>query len=391
MNAPHVHHDPHPDSPRLSHCPETLPRDGYVSPDWFATEMRTIFARNWIMVGRLMDLPSGTMRALQIGEAPVLLARASDGGLSAFHNTCRHRGSELCREGEDRELGKLITCPYHAWSYAASDGRLVSTGYAHPTQDFRKQDHGLRPIAHHVWNGFIFLNLSSEPGPLASNSSLATLDNWPAAELITGHHWESEIGSNWKAFWENFSECLHCPGIHPELSALVPVYGTGVSSAKDAWDWTPEQPAPAARLREGAESWTASGAPCGPVFPGLTDEERERGATFVVFWPTAYVVAHVDYIRAVRLEPLSPTRMKLVAEWYFSAETLAQPGFDAASVAAFAKLVMEQDGAASEMNQRGIASPAFKRGRLMPEEHSIHRFHEWVMREMDRSTPEALS
>ena len=72
-----------------------------------------------------------------------------------------------------------------------------------------------------------------------------------------------------------------------------------------------------------------------------------------------YVVAHVDYVRSVRLTPLGPERTRLIAEWLFPPETLAQPGFDAADVAAFAKIVMEQDGAASEMNQRGLRSPAY--------------------------------
>ena len=44
---------------------------------------------------------------------------------------------------------------------------------------------------------------------------------------------------------------------------------------------------------------------------------------------------------------------------------------------------MTQDGAATEMNQRGIASPAFTRARLMPEEYEIHRFHRWVLKEME--------
>lgn len=74
-----------------------------------------------------------------------------------------------------------------------------------------------------------------------------------------------------------------------------------------------------------------------------------------------------------------------MAEWYFTPETLAQPGFDAAKVAAFAKIVIEQDGAASEMNQRGMHSPAFKAARLMPEEYEIHRFHQWVRAEMERA------
>jgi Rieske 2Fe-2S family protein len=75
-----------------------------------------------------------------------------------------------------------------------------------------------------------------------------------------------------------------------------------------------------------------------------------------------------------------------LAEWYFPAETMAQPGFDAAAVAEFAKTVMRQDGAASEMNQRGIRSPAFKAARLMPEEYEIHRFQRWILDEME-ATP----
>jgi Rieske 2Fe-2S family protein len=40
--------------------------------------------------------------------------------------------------------------------------------------------------------------------------------------------------------------------------------------------------------------------------------------------------------------------------------------------------VIEQDGAASEMNQRGLRSSAFKAGRLMPQEFDVHRFQQWV-------------
>ena len=90
------------------------------------------------------------------------------------------------------------------------------------------------------------------------------------------------------------------------------------------------------------------------------------------------MVAHVDYVRAVRLEPIGPEQTRLTAEWYFAPETLAQPGFDAAKVAAFATIVLDQDGAAAELNQRGLRSPAFTRATLMPEEYEIARFHAWV-------------
>ena len=371
----------HPLSPRLDHCPEGLPRAAYLDPGWYAREMATIFAREWVMVGRLSTFAPGTMRRALVGEAPVIVVRDAAGALSAWHNSCPHRGSELCR-GEEEPLGKLIRCPYHAWSFAAADGRLLSTAHAVPTADFDRAAHGLRPVAHRIWNGFLFLSLSADPGGIGSDVGLRTLDNWPMDSLVTGHRWEVEIACNWKAFWENYSECLHCPGIHPELCDMVPVYGKGIMGPSEALGWTPDTPQ-GGNLKPGAETWSPDGAPCGPVFPGLTEAERAAGYSFVTLWPSAYVVAHVDYVRSVRLVPEGPGKTRLIAEWHFPAETLAQPGFDAAKVAAFARLVMEQDGEASEMNHRGMLSPAFRAARLMPEEYEIHRFHQWVLNRME--------
>lgn len=370
----------HPESPLLDHCPPTLQRNAYVTQSWFAQEQATLWSRNWVCLGRLTDLAPGTMRPVQVGPAPVILCRDASGAVTAFHNACRHRGAELC--AHEREMGKLITCPYHAWSYAATDGRLVSVGHATPTGDFRKADHGLHPVQVTEWAGFLFANLSPDPRPLAPDMGLQALKNWPMESLVTGHRHVRDLASNWKVFWENYNECLHCPGIHPELCDMVPIYGRGIMSAPEAPGWTPDQPR-APNLKPGAESWTMTGAPCGPVFPNLTPEERQNGYNFVTVYPTLYVVAHVDYVRSVRLEPLGPETTRLTAEWHFPAETLAQPGFDAAGVAAFAKIVLEQDGDAAEMNQRGLRSPAHDRGRLMPQEFDIARFHDWVLTEME--------
>ncbi|PZF77508.1 aromatic ring-hydroxylating dioxygenase subunit alpha [Aestuariivirga litoralis] len=371
----------HPLSPRLAACPEGLPREAYLDAAWFGREMATLFARQWVMAGRLADVLPGRMRRVQVGAAPVIVVRAADGGVSAFHNSCPHRGSELCRTAEE-PVGKLIRCPYHAFAFSASDGALVATGHAVPTTDFDRAAHGLKPVACRVWNGFLFLNLAAAPGGLFADVGLDTLGNWPMAGLVTGHHWETEIACNWKTFWENYSECLHCPGIHPELCDMVPVYGRGIMGPSEALGWAPGAPQ-APNLRAGAKSWTLDGEPCGPEFPNLSEAERLAGYSFVTLWPSTYVVAHVDYVRSVRIEPLAPERTRLVAEWHFTPETMAQPGFDAARVAAFAKIVMEQDGEASEMNQRGMRSPAFRAARLMPEEYEIHRFHRWVLNEME--------
>lgn len=374
-----AHH--HPDSPLLDHCPATLPSHAYFDTDWYAREQRTIWARNWVAVGRLNDLKPGSMRRHRIGAASVILCRAADGALSAFHNMCRHRGAALCAEDE-QPLGKLITCRYHAWSYAATDGRLVATGHAHPTEDFRKDDHGLVPVSVTVWEGFVFLNLSQNPGPLMPDMGLDYLTNWPMETLITGHRAVKDMKCNWKVFWENYNECLHCPGVHPELCDLVPVYGLGVMGQRERSDWTPDEPYQPP-LREGATTWTADGRPCGPEFAGLSPRERQNGFNFVTLYPAMFAVAHVDYVRAVYFEPTGPETTRLTAEWYFPQETLDQPGFDAAKVAAFAKIVMAQDAGAAELNQAGIRSPAYRHGTLMPEEYAIHEFHGWILRQME--------
>lgn len=374
--------DRHPLSPRLDHCPEGLPRTAYMDRAWYDCEMATIFSRQWVMVGRASEFPTGKMRRVTVGEASVIVLRDSEGKLAAWHNSCPHRGSELCR-AEEETVGKLIRCPYHAFAFAASDGRLVSTAHAVPTEDFDKSAHGLKPVSHRVWNGLLLLNLSADPGEIWSDVGLNTLDNWPMDGLVTGHHWEVEIACNWKAFWENYSECLHCPGVHPELCDLVPIYSKGIMGPSEALGWVPDGAPIQSNLREGAQTWTMDGQPCGPIFKGLTEDELRVGYSFATLWPSAYVVAHLDYVRTVRIVPLGPERTRLVAEWHFLPETLAQPGFDAAAVADFAKIVIDQDGAASEMNHRGMRSPAFKAARLMPEEYEIHRFHQWVLAEME--------
>ena len=376
------HH--HPDSPLLDHCPAGLPAQAYYDPNWFALEQKAVWARNWVYVGRKADLTIGTMRRLTIAGVNLILCRDPEGSITAFHNTCRHRGAELCI-ADVTPLGKLITCPYHAWSYTPS-GRLISTAHATPTDDFVREDHGLFAVAVRDWNGCLFLCLADDPPELAPDLGLNALDNWPMAELCTGHRLVKDLACNWKLFWENYNECLHCPGIHPELCDLVPVYAKGVMTANELGDWTPASPR-GPNLKPGAASWTLTGNPCAPEFPDLTPDQRANGYNFVTVYPTMFIVGHVDYVRCVSLTPTGPETARLTAEWLFTAETLAQPGFDAAEVAAFAALVMTLDGAACEMNQRGLKSPKFNHARLMPQEFDILNFHNWLEAQMNAKSP----
>jgi glycine betaine catabolism A len=366
-----------PGSPLLDHCPPTLPACAYRDPDWLAAELAHVWKPSWVHVGRRADLAPGTIRPIELLGQRLILVNDETGVIRAFHNTCRHRGAELCA-AEAPLRGRRILCPYHQWAYD-TQGRLVSTAFATPTADFRKEEHGLFPVHLHEWRGFLFVCLGDTAPDFggACDLGLGFLANWPLERLVRGHRKNVHIACNWKIFWENYNECLHCPGVHPSLSQRVPVYARGIMAPNEASDWIPSEPS-APSLSAGARSWTVSGAPCGPEFADLTEDERATGMNFLTFLPTMFIVAHVDYVRTVSVLPDGPEATRLSVDWLFAPETLAAPGFDISEAVDFPAQVLTEDAAACEMNQRGLASDRYRAGTLMPQEFEIARFHAWL-------------
>src|SRR5262245_28770 len=121
-----------------------LPAPWYFDPSHHEREMRTLWRNRWIYVCRSSLLPSPlSFRTVEIGDQSIIVLRDSESSLRAFHNACRHRGSLLCIEREGRLGSKVLVCPYHQWSYAVDDGRLVrTTSFAEP-QDFDRGDYPL--------------------------------------------------------------------------------------------------------------------------------------------------------------------------------------------------------------------------------------------------------
>ena len=141
-------------SPLLDHCPDGLPREMYLDPDHHARELKAIWARQWIHVGRVNDLPPMVVRRVSVADQELLLVKDPDGRVSCLHNVCRHRGAELCGAGETALRSKAIVCPYHRWAYDLS-GKLIGTPYVSVPPDFKKEEHGLFKAAVKIWNGFI--------------------------------------------------------------------------------------------------------------------------------------------------------------------------------------------------------------------------------------------
>lgn len=75
---------------------KTLPRDAYVSADWFDQERDRVFETQWFAVGRVEEIPMpGDHIVCDVVGESVIVTRLRDGSLTAYINLCRHRGSRL--------------------------------------------------------------------------------------------------------------------------------------------------------------------------------------------------------------------------------------------------------------------------------------------------------
>ncbi|HTC15342.1 MAG TPA: aromatic ring-hydroxylating dioxygenase subunit alpha [Steroidobacteraceae bacterium] len=369
----------------------TLPASYYFDPQHYELELQRIWYRNWLYACRGSELGAArSFRTLQVGNQSVLIVRGEDGVARAFHNTCRHRGAALCRTNQGRFPPAGIVCPYHSWRYSLQ-GELLQTSSVQPGDGFETGDHPLYSLPLTEWNGFIFIALSSNPPPFAASFDLPLnrLDDWQLGTLALGHSLRKTIECNWKVFWENYNECLHCPGVHPRLAQLVPIFGRALLERRDDPRWQDhaqdDDPRYGGGLRRGAESWSMDGKPVGVPFPGVSEEDRKLGHIYLTSVPSVFIVAHVDYVRVVRLLPLGPERTEMSIEFLFLPETLADRARDIQGAVEFTDIVMSEDADVCELNQRGLHALAHDHGVLMPEEYAIRQFQDWVRAELARS------
>jgi Rieske 2Fe-2S family protein len=364
----------------LERIEPTLPARYYYDADHYRRELETFWYRSWLYAGRASELPGPrTYKLFELADQSILILRDEGGRLRAFHNTCRHRGSLLCKEAKG-ELGRHLVCPYHAWTYSL-EGRLVRTAYRVESEGFRLEDYPLHPVAVAEWGGFLYVNLEPEPGQ-ALTDALGELPvrfrSWRPERLEIGHALTLPLACNWKVFWENFMECYHCPGVHPELCRVVPIYGRGIVSPR-------EDPAAlgadlaARRLAPGAVTWSLDGQTSFPWFEGLTEAEKTAGHTYWTMLPSCFFVAHVDYVRTVSVVPRGAERTDLVVDWLFPPGTLEDEHFDVERATEFGRLVLEQDGRVCELNQRGLHCRRQEAGVLVGQERGIYEFKRWVL------------
>ena len=100
--------------------------------------------------------------------------------------------------------------------------------------------------------------------------------------------------------------------------------------------------------------------------------------TFATFTPTMFVVVHRDYARSVRIVPIGPEKTELVVDWLLLPETRDKFADEIPHMLELPRRVVAQDGKACELNQAGLHSLRHDAGVLVPQEHGVWEFHEWL-------------
>src|SRR5262245_6207596 len=360
--------------PRTSFGQRTLSRDYFASDEILQAERERIFHRSWLLAGRRPQLRQpGGFFVVEIDRESVLVVRDGEGTVRAFHNLCRHRGSRLCGDPSG-VLPRAIQCPYHAWTYGLDGGLRAAPNMA-DVHGFDKADWSLRPVALADWQGLLFVNLAADPAPFseALPGLAGRFAEWRLPELRSVQQTAYEVAANWKLFFHNYSECYHCPGVHPHLNKLTPYRNTendldeGPVLGGPMWMSNPEG------------SMTIGGERCAAPFPALSPEERGRVYYYTLF-PSAFLSFHPDYVLVHRAQPLAIGRTRILCDWFFHPDAIAAPGFDPRPAIEFWDLTNREDWELCANAHKGVSSESWEPGPYSELESQLAAFDRQYLR-----------
>ena len=207
-------------------------RDLYTDADLFAQEQQRFFGRAWVFAGHGSQMPEvGDFITVSLSGQPILLLRDAPDRIQAFFNRCAHKGSQLYSQAQGH-VGKMLRCPYHAWSYRL-DGqalaRPLKDGYVGTGLDASPNGQGLTRLPGvHVYREFVFVRLSPEGLDFDPyfGDALRAIDNMversPVGRLeVAGGVLRNTMACNWKMYLENINDSVHPVSAHESASSVA--------------------------------------------------------------------------------------------------------------------------------------------------------------------------
>ena len=334
----------------------TLHREYYVDRAWFDEESKNIFHNDWFCIGRLEDFHvAGDYKLIDIAGQSLIILRGSDDNIRGFYNFCRHRGCELVdtknliKEGNFK---RSIRCPYHSWTYDLN-GKLLNA----PHLDIDKEDNEfhLKQIYLEDWGGFLFINVGKQGDSFTAHlhEIPKLLERYPLCDLKSEIKVTYEVNCNWKVILENYNECYHCAGVHPELCEIVPSFRKNGGSDLDWEKGVPH--------KKGANTFTMSGTTTRKPFPGLNKYEKERHFGQALY-PNLLISLAMDHVAIFIIKPTTEKITEIEFRILFHSDEISNDDFDPSDTFELWDITNKQDWDICERVQRGMSSKGFEQG-----------------------------
>ena len=391
----------------------TLEAPFYLSPEIHALDIAEIFGKHWIFVAVDPDIAeAGDYMRIEVGHNSVIIVRDDDMNVKAFHNVCRHRGSQLCDE-QKGSVGNIV-CPYHQWTYNLA-GELIHN--EHMGEDFDKNNHNLKSV--HVGNiaGLIFICLDDNP-PADFADMKQAMEPYIAPHHLADckiiHQEDIVEHGNWKLTMENNRECYHCVANHPELLASMYEFGFGYQPSPENAEKVQEfrdlivsenkrwaacglpseeidlldSRATAYRtqrlpLEKAGESQTMDGKVASKILLG---DFTQRNLGGLSFWtqPNSWHHFMSDHIITFSALPIDAEHTHLRTTWLAHKDAVEGVDYDLDNITKVWKATNKQDSTLVERTQRGVNSDQYKPGPYSPyTEELVEKFTNWYIQRLE--------
>ncbi len=340
----------------------------YVDPGFLQLEREQVFWRSWQFVCHAEALrEAGSYVTADVQGRSIAALRGHDGQLRAFYNVCKHRGHELLSgSGKTR----MITCPYHAWTYQA-DGQLRAARGSEKIVGFDRQACRLDAVQIEEFCSLIFVNLDPQAAPLAEQSgSLADELNSYAPDLSRltfAHRLTYTIKANWKSVVDNFLECYHCDVAHKDFVTLVDMDSYKVQT-HGIWSSHMARAGLTENKAYSVENATVTDHAVWFLWPNTTLMRYPGRGNFMVW----------------KFIPLGPEETYEEFDIFLEDDTPNEAEREALRF--IDEVLQPEDIGLVESVQRGMNTPAFNSGRYMVDpqgsgqsEHAVHHFHGLIL------------
>lgn len=332
------------------------PREIYTSEVFAAKERDEIFRQCWTLVADEAELPVGRYLTVDVAGAPVVLWRDSSGTCRAWHNICPHRGIPILEGGG--EVGRVVTCPYHQWSFDL-EGRLLRIPQPDQFEGACRSELGLAPVPVVVWHGMIFVSLADHPSDFHTEIELLEdrMATHLALPLIEVARLDYKVACNWKLLVENHVDVYHLWYLHQHTLGAF-------RHSVFEWEW------------DGSVWWSSEPrkdpSSYAPTLPDLSEREG-MGIGAHLLMPNLMIVTSGDYLGTYDARPDGPERTNLTLR------IRALSGADAHGLVASVRSFLSEDVKACESLQRATVSPAFQVGpTARTHEEPVRIFHRMI-------------